>query len=612
MKTNLKALAGLVLASAVAGQMHAADAPAAKKPVKHHARTHREAKPSLQSEIEQLRDSITAQQSQIQALQQQLTARDAEVQQAQQQSQMAVEQAKQQTQEAVAAQQAATEQNTATVSSLQGAVNDLQTKTVTLADDQKKTTKAIEHPDEIHFKGATLSPTGSFIEFATVDRTRATGSDIPTPFSSIPFTASDAGQLSEFEATGRQSRLALLASTKVGTTKLSGYFAMDWLGTGVTSNNNQSNSYVVRERELWAQAAFANGLTITGGQQWSLATEDAHAIDNRSEVLPPTIDPNYSVGFVWTRQPSIRVTYKLSPMLTFGVAAEAAQTLTPACSASSSTEPCAVNYLVGQSGTGGGLYNSTATYSYNYAPDLVAKIAFDPAIGHFELFGIERSFRNRIYPNENPQTGKVVDASLPSGSGAYNDSLVGGGIGASGRIAVDKQRFGLGLKGLYGDGTGRYAATQLPDLTVRPDGQFALLHNFSMLASADMKLTSRFTPYLLYGTDYVGHDVFNIGADQVGYGSHELATAGCGTELAPGTTTTGYTPTSVGSCSVNTKDTREATLGYWYDFYKGAGGRFRQGFQYSWVERNTYTGLNNITPTAIDNVLETSLRYYLP
>jgi hypothetical protein len=610
MKMNLKAIAGIALASAVAGQGFAAEAPAAKKPVRHHTRVHHEAKPSLQSEIEQLRESLSAQQSQIQSLQQQLTARDAEVQQAQQQSQMAVEQAKEQAQQAVAADQAQTAQNTATVSSLQGAVNDLQTKTVAIADTQKKTLKAIEHPDELHFKGATLSPTGSFIEFATVNRTRATGSDIPTPFSSIPFTASDAGQLSEFEATARQSRLALLASTKVGSTKLSGYFAMDWLGTGVTSNNNQSNSYVVRERELWAQAAFANGLTITGGQQWSLATENGHAIDNRSEVLPPNIDPNYNVGFVWMRQPSLRVTYKLSPMITAGVSAEAAQTLTPSCSASSSSEPCAVNYLVGQSGTGGGLYNSTSTYSYNYAPDLVAKVAFDPAIGHFEIFGIERTFRDRVYPNENPQTGKVVNASLPSGAGAYNDTLVGGGIGASGRIAVDQKRFGFGLKGLYGDGTGRYAATQLPDLTVRPDGQFALLHNFSMLASADAKLTSRLTPYLLYGTDYVGHDVFNIGADQVGYGSHLLSTSGCSTELAPGSG--GYTPTSVGSCSVNTKDTREATLGYWYDFYKGAGGRFRQGFQYSWMERNTYTGLNNITPTAIDNVFETSLRYYLP
>lgn len=608
---NLKTLASIVLASAVAGQAHA-DAPATSKPVKHHVRVRREARPSVQSEIEALRTSLAAQQSQIQALQQQLTARDAEVQQAQ----TAVQQANQQTQEALSAQQAANAENTATASSLQGAVNDLQEKHTALAstvvENQTRTTKAIEHPDAIRYKDVTISPTGSFIEFATVDRTRATGSDIPTPFSSIPFTASNPGQLSEFEATGRQSRLALLASTRLGSTKLSAYYEMDWLGTGVTSNNNQSNSYVLRERQLWAQAAFHNGLTITGGQQWSLATEDGHGIDNRTEVLPQTIDPNYQIGFIWMRQPGIRATYTFSPTLTAGISAEASQTLTPACSASTGGY-CAINYLVGQSGTGGGLYNSTTTYSYNLAPDLLAKVAFDPKLGHFEVFGIERTFRNRVFPNENSQTGKTVNAALASGAGAYNDSLVGGGVGGSARFFAADKRFDFGLKGEYGDGTGRYATTQLPDLTVRPDGQFALLHNFSVMAFADGNVTKRLNMYTYYGTDVVGHDVFadGTGSGQAGYGSHLLATSGCGTELAPGTTTTGYTPTNA-SCSVNTKDTREATAGFWYDFYKGPGGRFREGFQYSWVERNTYTGLDNITPTAVDNVFETSMRYYLP
>lgn len=639
MKTNLKALASLVLASAVAGHAHpaAAQADTAKKTTKHHVRAHRGTKPTIQSEIEQLRQDMATQKNQIDSLQQQLSARDAQLQQVQQQAQASVQQATQQTQDAVAAQQAVTAQNTQAVATLQSAVTDLQANNTSLAStvqaDQAKTMKAIEHPDEIHFKGVTLSPTGSFIEFATVNRTRATASDIATPFSSIPFTAADAGQLSEFEATGRQSRLALLASAKVGSTKLSGYYEMDWLGTGVTSNNNQSNSYVVRERQIWAQAALRNGLTFTGGQQWSLATEDGHAIDNRTEVLPQTVDPNYQIGFVWLRQPGFRVTYTASPMLTFGIAAEAAQTLAPSCTASTGGF-CAINYLAGAPGTGGGLYNgggtpgaassgALTTYSYNLAPDLLAKVALDSKMGHFELFGIERSFRNRVYPNENPQTGKVVNASLASGANAYNDTTIGGGVGGSARFFALAKRIDFGVKGMYGDGTSRYATTQLADATIRPDGQLALLHNFSAMGFTDVNVTPRLTMYGYYGTDYVGHDVFRdgTGTGQAGYGSHLLATSGCGTELAPGTTTTGaassgavngFSPTSPANCAVNTKDTREGTAGYWYDFYKGAGGRFRQGFQYSWVERNTYTGLNGVTPTAIDNVFETSMRYYLP
>ena len=35
---------------------------------------------------------------------------------------------------------------------------------------------------------------------------------------------------------------------------------MDWLGGGITSNNNQSNSYVLRQRQLWADALFAQWL----------------------------------------------------------------------------------------------------------------------------------------------------------------------------------------------------------------------------------------------------------------------------------------------------------------------------------------------------------------
>ena len=55
---------------------------------------------------------------------------------------------------------------------------------------------------------------------------------------------------------------------------LRGYYEADFLGTGITSNNNQSNSYVLRQRVLWAQAETHNHWAFTGGEMWSLATED--------------------------------------------------------------------------------------------------------------------------------------------------------------------------------------------------------------------------------------------------------------------------------------------------------------------------------------------------
>ncbi len=53
---------------------------------------------------------------------------------------------------------------------------------------------------------------------------------------------------------------------------------------------------------LGAKLKFDNGFTITGGQMWSLVTETKKGADNRTEALPLTIDPQYTVGFSWARQ----------------------------------------------------------------------------------------------------------------------------------------------------------------------------------------------------------------------------------------------------------------------------------------------------------------------
>src|SRR3984957_12902515 len=141
------------------------------------------------------------------------------------------------------------------------------------ADPPQAPTAATPGPDALYYKGITISPAGSFIEMATVNRTAASGSAINTPPTSIPLTAAGAAQTSEFYASGRQSRIALKAIGKLDNVEMTAYYEMDWLGAGVTSNNNQSNSYVVRERQLWARAAFTSGFSISGGQMWSLTTE---------------------------------------------------------------------------------------------------------------------------------------------------------------------------------------------------------------------------------------------------------------------------------------------------------------------------------------------------
>ena len=354
MKNQLKTLATLALVSALSAGLAQTTASGTTstthKPTK---KAPAPKKPSVESQIQSLREDM---QTQIQQLKQQLSDRDQQLLQAQQAAAAAQAAAAQAQQQAAGLAPGITE-NTQAVSSLQGAVNDLKTNNTSLAttiqDNQAKIEKQITNPDVIHFKGITLSPTGSYLAGETVYRTHATGGDIPTAFNALPYEHADAYSLSEFYGTARQSRVALMAEGKTGSATLRGYYEADWLGTGITSNDNQSNSYVFRQRVLWAQVALNNGWAFTGGQLWSLATEDKKGVSNlASDILTPlTIDPNYVPGFVWERQYGFRVT-KTMDHAAFGLAFENPQLLYSATLAGNT--PYAV---VGSAGANGGNYN---------------------------------------------------------------------------------------------------------------------------------------------------------------------------------------------------------------------------------------------------------------
>src|SRR5580698_4360479 len=135
----------------------------------------------------------------------------------------------------------------------------------------------------IRFKGITITP-GGFAAAEFVRRTRALAADVNTPFNSLTMPGASQSSLSEFFGSGRQSRISALAEGRLKSAKLSGYVEADFLSAGVTSNNNQSNSYTLRQRQAWGQAALDNGFSVTGGQMWSLVTETKHGVDNRTEA----------------------------------------------------------------------------------------------------------------------------------------------------------------------------------------------------------------------------------------------------------------------------------------------------------------------------------------
>ncbi len=579
---------------------------------------------SIKQQMQQVQQQFQQQQQEIDQLRQQLLSRDQQLQQAQQTAQQAQQAAQQAQSQLQAAQQNATQSDQA-YTNLHQAVQNVQAQaeqaqqTATMAEqDQKALKKKVMHPDEIYYKGVTISPHGSFLAAETVWRSGATGGDINTPFTGVPLQYSPAAQMSEFQATGRQSRLAIKATGKLANWTMTGYYEMDWLGTGITSNNNQSNSYVLRMRQLWADAKLNNGWDFSGGQGWSLVTETTQGLTRGTEVLPSTIDPQYETGFVWARQYSFRVSKQFGEKMWLGASAEAAEILNPA----GSNLP--TNILIGAGGTGGGLYNSTANYSFNVAPDMIAKAAFEPSPGqHYEVFGIARFFRDRIYPNEvcQPISGTTTPTCTDS-TGAYNDTVTGGGIGASGRAAVLHKKVTIGLKGLYGDGTGRYGSSTIADVTIRPDGALSPLHGFSGLSTVEFNPNKRLNIYVNYGGDYIGRDYAIVTkGKQVGYGTYTADMSGCKIE-APSTAAfpasdPGTPGNSTNKCSGNNKDVQEFTVGYWFYIHNGAKGGLRQGIQYSNIRRDLWSGAGGtLNPGGgahgNDNMLFTSFRYYLP
>src|SRR6202142_487092 len=294
--------------------------PAAKTPTKTNAQ--------LAKEMDELRQSLQSQQEQLQMLKDELAKRDREIDDARKAAADANARAAEASSTAAAAVTGTTEAKSGTAAlgtevNSRKASNDMLASTV--ATEQADAKKAAEHgPTTIRFKGINPPP-GGFTGAETVNRQRAESADINTQFNGIPFSGNATGRLSEMNFSARQSRLSLLIDTMVGTTNLSGYYEADFLGAGTTSNNRQSNSYVFRQRQLWARADFADGLAFSAGQMWTLATENRKGIANRGEYFPMMIDPQYVVGYTWQRAYAARVTKSFGDKVTVAASIEGPQ-----------------------------------------------------------------------------------------------------------------------------------------------------------------------------------------------------------------------------------------------------------------------------------------------
>ena len=636
-----------------ANSAHPAKPKAAKKAEKSDA--------AIAAQLEELRQTLQSQQEQFQTLKEELAKRDRQIDEAREAAAAANARAAEASTKATEAVNTTAEVKSTAVA-LNSSVSDLKASNevlkTTVAKEQADSQKTSEEgPSAIRYKGVNLTP-GGFIAAETAYRQRAESADINTQLNGIPYPGNALSKVSENVFSARQTRATLLGESKVGAAKLTGYFEMDFLGAGATSNNRQSNSYVFRQRQLWGQAAFDSGLSITGGQMWSLATENRKGIQNRGEALPMMIDPQYVVGFTWQRAYALRVTQSImNNKLTIGASIEGPQTTLGGRGFSVFTNAAGAtsqNFWYAAPGNGGGLNNATDATGYtpNKTPDVVVKAALDPGFGHYEVFGIVSQLRARIYPcavvsdiapgtvgtttYTGPQIGCTTSpgALAPTSAGAFNDSRTGGGGGVSFRVPLLAKKVEIGAKGVYGDGIGRFGSAQLADATARPDGTLAPIRTGHGLGIVEFHPTPKLDVYAYGGAEYAARAAYSNyesvkvttagGATTVarsntgigGYGNPAANNSGCSTENPPATQ---LAPNAGGTCAGDARIAIEGTLGFWHKIYQGPKGGFRWGMTYSYLTRTGWSGSGGlaagsagIAPKAVDNMVWTSFRYYLP
>jgi len=416
---------------------------------------------------------------------------------------------------------------------------------------------------------------GGYIEVASIYRTRNETADISSNFNTaIPFPNSPNYHLSELRFSAHQSRLSLLGQAKVDPdTVLAGYFETDFQSAPADANSIESNSYTPRLRQAYATLDRSDlGLHLLGGQTYTLLTLFNHDMTPRQEDIPLTIDGQYVVGFTWTRNPQFRVVQDLDKAVSVGFSLESPQTLL-------FNGPNAPLVPTTVSNPGGNHLNPLAQYSTDIAPDMVAKVVFEPGWGHYELYGLGRLFRSR--------------------AAFANRTIWGGGGGAGAILPLVPKQLDLQADFLYGDGIGRYGTSQLPDVAIKPTGILAPVPGLQALAGLIGHPTDALDLYVYGGLEQAGQTSFTVNSTlPFGYGNPLYNNSGC---LHEGSTL----------CAQNTSRVWQVAGGAWYSLYKGSYGMLRIGAQGSYTRRYIFKGIGG-SPSTDEGMFFTSLRYYPP
>src|SRR5437899_7113959 len=331
--------------------------------------------------------------------------------------------------------------------------------------------------EKIRFKDVYLAP-GGFVEATTIWRSQNQHADVGSTYGNIPLSGSTNSKLSEFRGTARQSRFYLLVeSILMGSVlqKLSGYVEGDFLGVGVTSNEQESNSWAPRLRQFRATADVSSRTSLTVGQAWSLLTTHRQGLMPRSEFIPYTIDAQYVVGYNWARQFQVRFTQDFGKGVWAAFSIENPETNVPTNGGVNGNVNSGVVLPLNVQGFAASFNAAnpsstlnSSSVSTDVAPDLVSKLVFEPGWGHWELKALGRFFRDRF--------------------NGGNHNAFGGGIGVAAILPVHSTLKFI-VEGLSGAGIGRYASSVGADVIAKTDRTVVPIRATQIIAGFEWKPT---------------------------------------------------------------------------------------------------------------------------
>jgi hypothetical protein len=479
----------------------------------------------------------------------------------------------------------------------QAARAELDAQIETIPSDVSKAVEAqAENAPGFRFRGVTITP-GGFLAAEGIYRSKNEASDISSNFSRIPFGNSPLAHTDELRFTARQTRLSLLVQGDINSQTRAGFYGeFDFQAAAQTANSVESNSYNPRMRHLYGTLDWnASGLHLLAGQNWSLVTLNAKGITPRNEAPPPQIDGQYIPGFAWARQPQIRLVKDWNATVWAALSVENPQTSFAGVATGVSSTAGGVTVLTVTPGISG--FDSSNNLSLNHLPDMVGKVAFEPSIGgkrplHLEAFGLWRSYDVRV----SVAPGNALGLS----PGTFSSDAHGGGFGGSAVFTAIPGRLDLQGSILSGRGIGRYGSAQLPDVTLKPDGDVAPIHETMFLVGATWHATPALDVYVFGGEERQKSKHFDDPSGHYGYGNPaaSFTAAGCTTEG--------------GVCVPNIRKVAQVTVGAWQKAFTGSFGQIRLGVQYSHTKLTGFVGREGYVPKTSEDMVFTSFRYYLP